>query len=340
MRLLICLVGAQGDSVGRALHLGRQLRGRGHELTFLGEFSPAIEAEVAALGGACTRQASPEAFDAAVMMSLGAPDRLAGLARKLPSVLLVQECLLEVMALKGDFVHWVSLFRAATRVVFHSEHQRDKVFGSFISGLDASRMLVLPGGADPSTAAPRQNPPKDYFGVVMAGIAGSHRRVADVVAAGERLRDHNLLFTFIGDERAAASWPEGTRKVVQRNPGRYVVTGAQTPAQTLALIRRNDLLVQAAVDDAWPQALLDAAATGLPLLLSDIEPFSRHWTNGINCLKFPLERPDFLASLLRMVLHDDVLRNNLAANGQATVGKFPAERHLAQTMQLVESLKK
>lgn len=340
MRVLVCLVGAQGDAVARALTIGRRLRERGHELAFLGEFIPAVETEIARIGAVLVRQATAEHYDVALMASLGGPDRLGALARKLPTLLLVQECMPEVMSLKGDFIHWVTLFRNARAAVFMSEYQRDKVFGSFISGVDPSRLLVVPCGPEASALEPRQPKPKDYFGIVATGAVASHRRFQDVIAAGERLRDFNLQFTFVGDARAMSLLPEGTRKVIQRHPGRYVFTGAKSPAETLALIRQADLFCHAMIEDAWPQSVWDAAASGLPLMLSDVEAYSRDWTNGINCLKFPVNRPDFMASLMRLMLQDDVLRNSLAAAAQATARKYPVERFTSQVVQLLESFKR
>lgn len=340
MKVLVCLVGAQGDAVARALMLGRRLRERGHELAFLGEFIPAVEAEIARIGATSVKQAAAEQYDAALMCSLGGPDRLSALARKLPSLLVVQESMPEVMGLKGDFVHWVTLFRNARVAVFMSDYQRDKVFGSFVSGVDPARLAVVPCGPDAAAFEPRQPKSKDFFGIVATGAIASHRRFQDVIAAGERLRDFNLQVTFVGDTRAMSLLPEGTRKIVQRHPGRYVFTGPKSPAETLALIRQADLYCHAMVEDAWPQSVWDAAASGLPLMLSDVEAYSRDWINGINCLKFPINRPDFMASLMRMLLQDDVLRNTLAAAAHATARKYPTERFTAQVVHLLENLKR
>lgn len=341
MRLLLSLIGAQGDALARALGVGRRLRERGHELVFLGEFGAGVQMELARMGAAVVRQAQPEGFDAALMFSLGAPDRMAALARKLPTVLLVQESQLELMALKGDFVHWVSLFRAARRIVFLSEHQRDKVFASFLTGIDDAHVAVWHGTAAPAAWEPAPPQAKDYFGVVMCAGTGPQWRVQDLIAAGERLRDFSLLFTFVGPEGLAASLPDGARKVAERHPGRYTFVAPATPADMLTLIRRNDLYCESSADAACPQPVLDAAASRLPVMLADIAPLARDWVNGVNCLKFPVNRPDFLAALLRMLLQDDVLRNTLADAAQATVRRFgSADAYVDQVARLVETLRR
>jgi hypothetical protein len=340
MKALVTLVGAQGDAIARALAVTVGLRGRGHEVVVLGSLDPLLREAFEATGAVLTDKVPASGFDAAAIFSLGAPDRLAALARQMPTVLLLHESMLELMSLKGDLVHWVSLVRAARSRVFLSEYQRDKVFGSFTAGLDSRQLAVWSPSASPLAQPLKTRPEKDHFGIVIGGGFTSNRRAQDVVAAGERLREFNLVFTFVGDASGLANLPEGTRKVLARHPGRYVVAGVRTPAQTVALLQANDLYIEASADAIDPVCMIDAAACRLPLLISDIEPFAREWANGINCLKFPVNRPDFLASLTRMILQDDVLRNSIADEAKASAQRRGNDRYTAQTVQLIESFKK
>jgi glycosyltransferase involved in cell wall biosynthesis len=241
------------------------------------------------------------------------------------------------MALKGDFVHWVTLFRLAKRIVFLTERQKDKTFASFTAGLD-DRIVVAPCGAPADIGKLRVPAGKDYLGVVMHAPVLSHKRQQDLIAAGERLREYNLSFTFIGESQGFDTMPEGMRKIVTRNPERYQFVGYQTGAQTRDLLAKNDLYCHTSSDEAWPQSVIDAAGMGLPLMLSEIEAFSKLWVHGVNCLKFPTGNPDFLASSLRMLLQDDVLRNNLSAQSVNTSKRFSHDRFYGAMVQMVEGL--
>jgi glycosyltransferase involved in cell wall biosynthesis len=340
MKLLVSLLGAQSEAVARAIELGKQLRGRGHSLDYLGNFAQADLAEIQALGASVIQQISNEPYDAMLVASLGGPERLAQLARRVPTVLLVQESMLDLMSLKGDFVHWVSLFRAARGIVFMTEQQRDKVFASFVTGLEPSRLVTLACGAPAEAFAPRTGKPKDFFGIAMSAPVVASKYQQDLISAGERLRDFNLIFTFIGDNSQVASLPEGIRKIIERHPERYVFTGAKTGAQTLQLLRDNDLYCHTSSDEGWSQAVINAAAIGLPLMLSEIDAFAGTWINGVNCLKFPISKPDFLASSLRMILQDDVLRASLGQAAQNTAKRYSADRYASVVTQLLESTKK
>ncbi len=340
MKLLISLLGAQSEAVARAIDLGKQLRGRGHALDYLGTFTQADMAEIQAQGASAIHQIGAEPYDALLVASLGGPDRLTQLARRMPTVLLVQESMLDLMSLKGDFVHWVSLFRAARGIVFMTEQQRDKVFASFITGLDTARIVTMGCGAPAEAFAPRAGKPKEFFGIAMSAPVVASKHQQDLISAGERLREFNLIFTFIGNNSQMASLPEGIRKIVERHPERYVFTGAKTGSETLQLLRDNDLYCHTSSDEGWSQAVINSAAIGLPLMLSEIDAFAGTWINGVNCLKFPIGKPDFLASSLRMLLQDDVLRASLGTAAQGTARRYSADRYTSVVTQLLESTKK
>ena len=338
MRVLITLVGAQTEAVTRGIELGRQLKARGHTVSFLGAFPDVVQAAIRDMGAEAVTQVIAEQHDAAVIASMAAPDRMTQVARKLKSVVIAQESLLDLMTLKGDIAHWVGLFRSAARVVFLSQRQQEKVFAPFISGVDPARILVLPCGASKAAFEPRARADKDFFSILTSGPVVQHRRQQDLIAAGERLRDFSLVFTLMGDTSGLASLGDSTQKVVERHPVRYVLAGPRWGSAALSLLREQDMYVHTAADEAWSQAVIDSAAAGLPLVLSDIEAFAETWVHGVNCLKFPINRPDFLASTIRMVLQDDALRTSLSQAGQQTARRFSAERYFDTVVRAIEAL--
>jgi len=337
MKLLCSLLGAQGDVIARVTQLGRLLTARGHSLTFLGDFPENVLQEIAAMPAQAVKQVSDQKFDALLIGSLGGPDRLAQIAKRLPSLILVQEGFLDLMSLKGDFIHWVSLFRSARRIVFLTDLQKDKTFASFTSGLE-SKIMTLPSGTSPELSKLRAGVEKDYFGVVMHAPVLPHKRQIDLIAAGERLREFNLVFTFIGETHGLNALPEGTKQIIARHPARYQFVGYKTGQETHAILAQNDLYCHTSSDESWPQSVLDSASMGLPLMLSEIEAFTKVWTHGVNCLKFPTNNPDFLASSMRMLLQDDVLRQNLISQGKNTAKRFPEDRFNSAMVQMVEGL--
>ncbi len=338
MRILITLVGAQAEAVSRGVELGRQLRARSHTVSFLGAFPEPVLGAIRDMGAEAVSQVIAEQFDGAVIASMAAPDRMSQVARKVKSVVIAQESLLDLMSLKGDIAHWVGLFRSAARVVFLSQRQQEKVFAPFISGVDSARIMVLPCGPAKAAFEAKPRVEKDFFSIATSGPVVQHRRQQDLIAAGERLRDFSLVFTLMGDASALASLGDSTQKVVERHPARYILAGPRWGSGALTLLREQDMYVHTAADEAWSQAVVDSAAAGIPLVLSDIEAFSEHWIHGVNCLKFPINRPDFLASTIRMVLQDDALRTSLSQAAQQTARRFSAERYFDTVVRSIEAL--
>lgn len=337
MKILFSLLAAQDEAANKSIELARRLIKRSHQVTFLGNFRPEIATILKEQGITASENIKDQVFDGMFIASLGAPAEFANLAQKVPSILLVQECANDMMTLRGDFIHWTSLFRAAKASIFATELQRDRVFSSYLNGVDPSRIFVLPSGAEPKYFSGRKQFERDYFEVVMSSPILPYTGQRELIATGERLRDYKLIFTFIGNSSKLESLPEGTRKIIEKSPERYQIIGSKTESETFEILAKADLYAHATADCAWSQGIIDAAALGLPLMLSDIDAFNSPWKNGINCLKFPVNSPNFIASSMRMLLQDDVLRSNLSAMGQLTAKRYPYENYYNQVINLAES---
>jgi glycosyltransferase involved in cell wall biosynthesis len=337
MKILFSLLAAQDEAVNKSIELGKRLIARSHQVTFLGNFRPEICAILKEQRIDHSENIKDETFNGMFVASLGAPGEFATLAQKVPSILLVQECANDMMTLRGDFIHWTSLFRSAKASVFATELQRDRVFSSYLNGVDPSRIFVLSSGADPKYFSGRKLFERDYFEVVMSSPILPYTGQRELIATGERLRDFKLIFTFIGDATRLNMLPEGTRKIIEKSPERYQILGSKTENETFEILSKSDLYAHATADCAWSQGIIDAAALGLPLMLSDIDAFNSPWKNGINCLKFPVNSPNFIASSMRMLLQDDVLRSGLSSMAQLTAKRYSYENYYNQVINLAES---
>lgn len=337
MKILFSLLAAQDEAVNKSIELGKRLVQRSHQVTFLGNFRPEIGAILKEQGIAFSENIHDEVFNGMFVASLGAPGEFANLAQKVPSILLVNECANDMMSLRGDFIHWTNLFRTAKASIFATELQRDRVFSSYLNGVDPGRIFVLPCGAAPKYFTGRKLFERDYFEVVMSSPILPYTGQRELIATGERLRDFKLIFTFIGDASKLDSLPAGTRKIIEKSPERYQIMGSKTEAETFDILSKADLYAHATADCSWPQGLIDSAALGLPVMLSDIDAFNNPWKNGINCLKFPVNSPNFIASSMRMLLQDDVLRSNLSSMAQVTAQRYSYENYYNQVINLAES---
>ena len=337
MKILFSLLAAQDEAVNSSIELAKRLIKRSHQVTFLGTFRPEIIAILNEHQIQFSENIKDEVFGGMFVASLGAPGEFANLAQKVPSILLVQECANDMMNLRGDFIHWTNLFRSAKASIFATEQQRDRVFSSYLNGVDPTRIFVLSSGAAPKYFTGRKLFERDYFEVVMSSPILAYTGQREMIATGERLRDYKLIFTFIGDTSKIDMLPEGTRKIIEKSPERYQMLGSKTEQETFEIMSKADLYMHATADCSWPLGVIDAAALGLPLMLSDIDGFNNPWKNGVNCLKFPVNSPNFIASSIRMLLQDDVLRSNLSSMAQATAQRYSYENYYNQVINLAES---
>jgi len=104
--------------------------------------------------------------------------------------------------------------------------------------------------------------------------------------------------------------------------GRVTFLGAKPPTEVLALMRRATVLAMPSVVDAGgdrdglPTVLLEALASGLPAVATDITGLPEIIDDGVSGLLIPPHRPDLLAERLFSVMTDKALATRLARHGR------------------------
>jgi glycosyltransferase involved in cell wall biosynthesis len=106
-------------------------------------------------------------------------------------------------------------------------------------------------------------------------------------------------------------------------------SGSLPHAATLERIAAADLLCLPSADESFALAPMEAAALGVPVLLTRL-PVYPHigWRDGENCLQY---RPGDLRGLeeqIRRLAADAALRERLARHGRKLAGKYPLEKTL------------
>ena len=117
-------------------------------------------------------------------------------------------------------------------------------------------------------------------------------------------------------------------------PARDAVRIVSSPddAAVRRLYRRADVYLQPSLKEGWGLSVLEAMASGTPVVASDIPVFREFMTDGSNALLADPADPDDIASAVLRVLADGALRERIAANGVRTAQAYTwpaaAERHL------------
>lgn len=136
----------------------------------------------------------------------------------------------------------------------------------------------------------RLDPVKDHAGLIraFARIAGSHPR-ARLVIVGEGPRRREL-------EGLAASLV----------PGRVLFTGERSDIPTL--LRSMEVFVLPSLGEGISNTLLEAMATGLPVVATRVGGNPELVEHGVNGLLVPRDDPATLATAISRYLDDPVLR--------------------------------
>jgi glycosyltransferase involved in cell wall biosynthesis len=89
--------------------------------------------------------------------------------------------------------------------------------------------------------------------------------------------------------------------------------------------------------DGIPNAMLEAMASGLPIVGTSVSGIPEVVTDGANGLLVPPENPQALADAVQRLLRDPQLRHRLGESGRQTVlADFCWERNIAQLVQLLQ----
>lgn len=206
--------------------------------------------------------------------------------------------------------------RSATRVVAVAEVVREALERL---GVDEARMVVIPNGVAvqsyarvPSRAASpdgeQEHPPR----VLYAGILSRRKGVLDLAEASERLHArgvaHELWLAGGLPDEGQAAYDE----VLRALPERVRVLGALPPESMPETYAACDVFCLPSWWEAMPLTVLEAQATGLPVVATDVGDVARVVMDGQTGLLVPPQDTDALVAALESLL--------VSADRRATMG--------------------
>jgi glycosyltransferase involved in cell wall biosynthesis len=209
--------------------------------------------------------------------------------------------------------HYVkSALKAATSITATSEYLKHRVTDSF--GIDDISVSVIPFGVSiPDTAEP---PPADPINLC---YVKNHRHVYGLDILVEAMADvvkeaPDVILNVAGEEN------EYTQKI-KRTIARYgleknVQFVGQIPnEEVISFIRRNHIMVMPSRAEAFGVAAVEAAATGRPVIASDVGGVSEVVLNDRTGLLVPPRDPANLAEAIIKLARDANLRHKMGEQG-------------------------
>jgi glycosyltransferase involved in cell wall biosynthesis len=203
------------------------------------------------------------------------------------------------------------------RFIFVSDVTRAKVMRGITRPVKLCR--VIPNGVNEDLLA-AETKEEDYI-LFFSRIDAYTKGIDILLAAFENLAQEfpgvRLVmagYEFDSVERLVSGLPAGVKKRVE-------YAGFLTGAQKTALLTGALIVVLPSRHESSPVSIVEAAACGKPLVVSDIEEMSFVEENNFG-VRFPSGSVKGLTDKLALLLRDGGLRNNLGRKGREYSGKL------------------
>lgn len=222
----------------------------------------------------------------------------------------------------------------AHRVVTMSNPTRD----ALAAALGPGRTSVVDNGVDAQRFRPggaTNDPPR----ILYAGLLTPRKGVVDLMRASEELDRRGIAHELVLAGGMPDEGPEDEAAVRAAAPQRARLLGGQPYEEMPALYRSSDVFCLPSWFEAMPLSILEAMASGLPVVATDVGDVRRIVEDGVTGLVIPPKRPDVLADALGRLVEDAELRRSMGGAGRSAVeGRFTVGRMIDEVDALYKQL--
>jgi len=194
------------------------------------------------------------------------------------------------------------------------------------------RIAVIPNGVDLARFSPAPGPPRPWFGRVTVGALANLRPekgLEDLIRAAALVRARSPHARFV-------VWGEGPLRpelegLIQTLALEGVAELRGTTTEPETALRTFDIFVLPSTSESCSNALLEAMATGLPVVATGVGGNGALVDDEETGLLVPAADPSSLAKALIRLIEDPALAAQLAAAGSARVrAEFSLDRLVAR----------
>jgi glycosyltransferase involved in cell wall biosynthesis len=197
-----------------------------------------------------------------------------------------------------------------------------KLFYSNISKSKEEKFVVIHNWIDPTPylqiSSKKSNSIKK-INLIYIGWLEDYKGIKDLLRALKMLASQNLNFQckIHGNGKQYAS----SEKFIKSNNLKDFISleGWANQEAKLNAFRNADIFILPSHYEGFPNALIEAMAAGLPVIVSDILAVSDIIINEYNGITFEPRNPTSLALNIERLLRDQDLRIKIGANARATV---------------------
>lgn len=185
------------------------------------------------------------------------------------------------------------------------------------NGVDLRRFR--PAASEESRRQARRDLGVDVDSVVVGAVGRLVREKGflELFAAAARLRDAHpdVVFVVVGGSDAEKSDTISPEELARASRhGRVVFAGSRDDMERV--YGAFDLFVLPSHREGFPRSAMEAAASGLPVIATDIRGCRQVVSPGVTGLLVPRENPSRLAGAIEQLVADPVLRQHMGAAGR------------------------
>ena len=180
-------------------------------------------------------------------------------------------------------------------------------------GIPAGKLIVNPYGVDPDAFDPPSEPPAGPCRILFAGSVGVRKGVPDLLRAYDQLAPGTELHLAGPLEPGMAELIAGHHR-----PG-LIVHGPLAFARLRELYRSSNVFCLPSIEEGFAQVLLQAMASGLPVVTTDVAGGAELVSSGENGLIVPVGDPDALAEALSDLTADTEHAWNIGRNARRRI---------------------
>jgi glycosyltransferase involved in cell wall biosynthesis len=208
----------------------------------------------------------------------------------------------------------------AARIVTVSESSR-----KFLArALGEARVILVDNGVDPAAYAPTATPAHQPPTILFAGVLSPRKGLIDLIHASTELQRRGLAHQLLVAGGAPEEGPQAeaeTREAASHGaPARFI--GTQPHEEMARLYRGADIFCLPSWWEAMPLTVLEAMASGLPVVASTVGDIPRAVEEGVTGRLVSPQQPAALADALDPLLRDPGLRTSMGQAGRRRVEKL------------------
>lgn len=234
-------------------------------------------------------------------------------------------CAVIVHAHGGNIETWLTTRRArrVTRLAMRPATLAVAVWAAghraLADTLGEHRVRLIVNGVDTARFVPKGTPAAHPPRVLYVGLLTPRKGVLDLLEASRQLAsegvEHELcLVGGIPDEG-----PDAAEPVLAAAEGHAVLLGTRPPEEMPEIYASADVFCLPSWWEAMPLSVLEAMASGLPVVATDVGDVARIVVHGVDGYVVPPRAPDRLAVALRAVIQDPEAARRMGCSGRRRV---------------------